>query len=607
MAGNRTCTPVGPSACANGFEPATSGWGCQAVLPTDDCFPGDLVELGSRVCVRRATCTQPPDRTAPDTVVVDPTSPGGFATIELAYDSVPAGGTIVIAPGRYDETLTIRDKPVTLVGECGDDEAVLTSLDVSGAIRVAVKRVTLSGGIIGIRASMKAHVEIEDVQVIGQSVAGVMAVGPDTRVRIERSVIRDNGYSLQPAPAAIAVRDRATIAVIDVLVTDSAGVGIAVESVSTATLSGTVVRRIGIGSHPDQLGAALYVDSGSQVSVDRCVFSDNQAYGIHISGAATRVVIGHTELNRNNTRAAVGAGIHVQRGASFELSTSTIHGNRGYGVFVAAHSGTTSATISESALASTRGGVGRGVGLFLGAGSRVRVEKTTITAHEFGGVFALGDAASFSHSLISDTTRDAAGEGGYGLIGGDGGEVSFRASAVSGNQGGGLFIGDAGSRLTLVDTIVQDNVPRGADRRAGPGVGVLGAVFSMDGSVLVGHESASVNAVGSAAELHIRRSMVLGTHANTFDGTFGDGVIAQQGAVATIIDTQIADNEHFGVSVAGSKVVLDNCLIRHSLLGVSFDTTADVTLVDSIVAENDQANCSGCEVEVPTLFIPVRE
>jgi len=125
-----SCQPAGMSAddCDPGFE-HDGDVGCRAVLPSEACAAGLMAVPGDSQCREVAPCGDPPWGDAPvdvDTQYVDGSYAGGdsdgtggkpWLTITAALNAAAANAAVVIAEGRYDESLAVG-APVQIWGRC---------------------------------------------------------------------------------------------------------------------------------------------------------------------------------------------------------------------------------------------------------------------------------------------------------------------------------------------------------------------------------------------------------------------------------------------------------------------------------------------------------
>lgn len=120
--------------------------------------------------------------------------PGQYPTIAAAISAAPDGATINLAPGRYNERVTIA-RPVTIVAEPGTAEIVgapgSTVINIAGATGVTLRGLTIVGGDTGVAVMHSSDVTIADNVIVGSGYRGVDVVSAAATVI---------GNQIKPAP-----------------------------------------------------------------------------------------------------------------------------------------------------------------------------------------------------------------------------------------------------------------------------------------------------------------------------------------------------------------------------------------------------------------------
>ena len=222
-------------------------------------------------------------------------------------------------------------------------------------------------------------------------------------------------------------------------------------------------------------GGALYIDDpGGQVTLSSSTVSSNVAFGTGTAGY----------VSQPPYTPARGGGI-FDKNADLKLQSSTVSGNSANGVF---HPGDY--------------GAGLGGGLYVGTAAQLTVLKSTITANVAkgstgigGGIFSLGTvqlgpASSTSLGLDSTISKNTA--------------TSVAPSALTviqagPAQGGGIYIGPAGS-FTATSATISGNSAHGASGSNGAtgidgtgGSDALGGGVSNHGSLALQYSIVSGN------------------------------------------------------------------------------------------------------------------
>ncbi|MEQ9322606.1 MAG: hypothetical protein RIF41_25800 [Polyangiaceae bacterium] len=141
------CVSVGVASCGEGFVSDDRG-GCEAILPAEDCGPGEMAIPGEESCRPIAPCSEEPWGGIPtdgDIVYVDAAAAGsGDGSMQAPFDALPAAinaapshAVIAMAPGDYP-VATVLAKPLRFWGRCPRD----VSLSWAGGSVGAVMNVT---------------------------------------------------------------------------------------------------------------------------------------------------------------------------------------------------------------------------------------------------------------------------------------------------------------------------------------------------------------------------------------------------------------------------------------------------------------------------------
>jgi CSLREA domain-containing protein len=244
------------------------------------------------------------------------------------------------------------------------------------------------------------------------------------------------------------------------------------------TLSGVVVT-----GNKAAGGAGIYVGPNGRLTLENSTVSNNTSGGL---GGGLRLDINSVTLIRNSTvsgnqsTAGAGGGIGAFTGASLTVENTTIAGNHttsnnnGGGISAPFH-GTLVVRNSTISGNQAKGGLGGGMVAF---DTATTIENSTISGNSAklgGGVSVSQGATVVRNSTVAFNTADS--------------------DNVNQAFGGGIFIFDSATAVTLLSTIVADNAvgATGAD----PDIsGLLTAAFS-----LVEDTIGTVFAAGSANNL----------------------------------------------------------------------------------------------------------
>jgi hypothetical protein len=561
------CAPVGPAACASGFAPHESGFGCVPVLPEAACAGATKATLGSTSCTPVGDCDAPfppPDAT----VFVDASGSGAphYATIETAIAAAPAGAVIAIADGTYDEALGITH-PVTLVGRCAARAMVATSstspvLNTSAA--VTVRGVTLRGG-AGVTTT--AALSLDAVVVEGGVGRGVL--GRAAHVTIGRSVIRNVAAGANGYGQALYTEQGGVVDVDDTEITSVVGRGgVAFDAGSKLALHRSVVRAISVATDGG-LGGGLTAYQGAEISLVESAIDRTNVTSIALAHAAKGATVQRSTLSRVAKMASApytGAAIDTGEGASVSLEDATLADIESVGV-AASDAGTTVHAVRTAFVEMKPGGdIGFGDAIVGLSGAAFTLEGSVVLGVH-GLALQVEDAGSkldVRGSYVAHTASGANGDGGYAAVATHGASLSFDASTLEDSGQIGIVVRDAASTATLSGSLLRGIRPTASGEY---GIGMFvsaGATASVSTSTVRGAKSVAVftSAAGARVVGSILRKNTIALH-------------AQDGSNVVTIDDDAAPI-----------------------------TPLDLAVGSSVRFEANETNTGGGSLPVPTVPIP---
>ncbi|RLB45883.1 MAG: hypothetical protein DRI90_27940, partial [Deltaproteobacteria bacterium] len=182
---------VASGACATGFE-HDSDRGCEPILPSSPCPPGQIAVPGDEACRPIAPCGAAPWGDIPvdgTTQHVDQQYGGGnsdgsasfpWTTIQQAIDAAAQGAVVAVAAGDYLEDVVITGKAVTLWGRCPElveiedtGNGYPSVLIMDGVDATTVRGVALTGPTFGLVQVASQGVVLEEAWVHHNASAGV--------------------------------------------------------------------------------------------------------------------------------------------------------------------------------------------------------------------------------------------------------------------------------------------------------------------------------------------------------------------------------------------------------------------------------------------------
>lgn len=420
----------------------------------------------------------------------------------------------------------------------------------------------------GIHVQEGASLDASGLLLERNQVLGLYALDSGTRITLEDTSVRDT----QPLEdgtfgSGILLRWGASLTASDLVVEGSPVSGI------IATDSGTTVALAGatIGSAPSgegaQAGRGVNVQGGASFSAVGLVLDGNRGAGLYASNPGTTVSLQDTTIRQTQLAedGSAGRGLNLQDRATLDATGLSLEQNHGIGLYAA--DGGTAVTVVDSTVRGTRpledGTLGWGVEV--AAGASLWASGLLIEENHDAGLVARGDGAEVT---VEDTTVRATlpredGTFGRGVVVQE--EASFSATALllEGNHEVGLIASGEGTVVALDDATIRGTLPMG-DGTSGHGVDVLdGAALSASSLVLEGNQEAGLIAAGPGTDVTLEDATVRGTRLRA-DGVLGRGINVQGGASLSADGLRLEGNHSAGLYVGdeGTTCVLSDATIR---------------------------------------------
>jgi predicted outer membrane repeat protein len=460
-------------------------------------------------------------------------------SIQACIDAATDGDTILIAAGRYTESLTLS-KPVSLTGENRDTtiihavegQRVLTVTGATISNSVVISGLTFTGG--------------------NDPLGGGISIGGNAQPTLQNIVVTSNtsnygGGILAP-----------TLILIDSIVSNNSGGG-AVAS-KAIVIGGQFINNTLYSG----LAAETLMLTGTQFISNTA----SQGGGIYVNGFAT-IIDAHFE---NNSASDVGGGLYAQGGritatrATFINNSGTAFytydspatiidshferntGDIGGGLWAHYVAATISHTDFISNVAITAGG---GLMMINGSISDSRIENNAVTG-QGGGLYAMGTTFVTNTKFVSNTAQS------------DGGGAYFGDAEIYDSRFEGNIAGSGGGLLTfgllLSNTIVINNQSNGANGSWGKGGG--GALVVYGDAVVVNSrfENNTTTGNGSGGGLNVDGALTI-TDSFFVSNTAGDngGGLSAAGTT-TLINVRMENNQSTtggGGGIIGSAVTVN--------------------------------------------------
>jgi hypothetical protein len=218
--------------------------------------------------------------------------PRDHATIQAAIDAAPAGGMVVVAAGRHNGSIDLRDKGIELRSLEGPDRTTIQSGAAGPAVRVpASGRAALRGFTVrgargdegsGILVGSQASVTLEDLIVSNNEGPGGrgITIGQRASFAIDRVVIESN-RCLNGNGGGIAVGSLAQGTISNAVIAGNSatgqggGIAVAEEPAGAVKISHVTV----VNNIAGQSGGGVRLASSRDLLLANSILWDNQAIG----------------------------------------------------------------------------------------------------------------------------------------------------------------------------------------------------------------------------------------------------------------------------------------------------------------------------------------
>ena len=345
--------------------------------------------------------------------------------------------------------------------------------------------------------------------------------------------------------------ERGTVTLRDVDVVANRGAGLRISG-STAVVFAEDSRfsENAPGDEALAWGQGVYSDHYGSFDGRGVTIADNVGLGVFMVTGALTLADSRVTGTRSNEDGSFGDGIHVEHGAEVTIRESEIADNRNVGVYASlpnTHVELTDSLISGT-LPSDSGLNGHGIAVW--TGGALDATNVTVETSQGAGVFVenAGSLVTLTDSVIRDTQGDADGLNGFAVAAWDGGQVMLRDTRLERNFSGVLVTGVGASATLYHVDLVWPNPPEGV-RGSGLTAEAGGALTVMN-SVVSDQAEVGLLAIGEGTVATLTDSSVLDTHA-LLGKVDGNGVVVQDGASVSLTRAVIRGNHTAGVHASG--------------------------------------------------------
>ena len=351
---------------------------------------------------------------------------------------------------------------------------------------------------------------------------------------------------------------------------------------------------------PDETeGMGVRAYSGASLVGRGLLLEGNHHVGLFATGAGTTVDLEDSAIRDTQPLPdeTFGRGVEVSWGASLTGRGLLVEGNSEVGLRVA-EAGTT-VDMEDSTIRTTQpllDGLGSR-GVEVNGGASLVARRLLLEENGASGLFAwgAGTTVDLQDTEVRDTQSMSDGTVGRGLEIRDGASLIATGLLLDGNHEFGLSASGAGTTLDLEDSTIRDTQPL-SDGTGGRGIELVeGASLIARGLLLEGNRDVGILAGHDGTTVELRDTTVRDTQRSSA-GTFGRGVVVQDGANLVAIGLLLEGNHDIGLDASHwATVDLEDVTVRETLgdangpsgLGISVQVGASATALDLNVQDNE--------------------
>jgi hypothetical protein len=500
-------------------------------------------------------------------------------TLAAALNAAASGAVIAVEAGTYAETLA-PTKAVRIVGRCAAQvtlagpgaSATVAGIAASGGLAVTVESMTISGHAGAVTAASGATLTLRDAVIDGNRGDSVSVTGAGTHAVIERSVIRSTTAASPGRGLGVITNGGADLIVRDSAVVDNVDTGILVAgSGSHALVERSAVLATKSNASGD-FGLGVMTRDGAKSEITASAFAKNHEVAIFSYGTGSHVVV--TDVVVSDTlpspSAGTGPGLMADTGL-LDAERVTVVRSSDVGV-QSEHAGTLTAhaLVVRDTQPGARGDNGLGVAVI--GGSSATLTASAVVDNATIGASAIGPKATLTleASLVTGTNPDTSGGRGFGVELEMGAAAALHGTAVVANTESGVYAIDAKTSVTLAQSVIA-STKAGKGKAHGRGLVLeMGAVATATQCALVGNHDIGASARNAGSSITMQQTVIRGTLPQDSDGTHGRGLEADDGAKLTVSQSSFLDNRGVGI-LGSSKSVVD---VKDSWIA---NTTADAS------------------------------
>jgi len=396
-------------------------------------------------------------------------------------------------------------------------------------------------------------------------------------------------------------------------------IGVFAKDVDTEVTLTDVIVRDTSPVRGGMMGRGINVQDGARLEATRALVSGNSEMGVFAAGVGVVVVLDDSIVRGTMAREADGLGgrgINAQEGGRLEASRVLVEQNTEVGVF-AVHAGTevvlADVVVRDTQPRPSDGTAGRG--LYAETGARIEASRLWVERNRDVGVFLAseGTEALLTDVVVRDTEPEASGTGGRGISAQAGARLTASRLLVSNSRECGVFTGETGASITLMDTVVRDT--RAQESTGAYGYGLMaqdGAEISADRIVVRDVLGAGVSSVIGAI-IRLRDASILSVGASMCDcpsSGFGYAAAATGGTLE-LSRFEIRDAAICGLFVADAPSILAPAPMLDAMSGtvsgsrigacVQADGYDSSRLSDDVAYVDNETNFDSTSLPVPAV------
>lgn len=406
------------------------------------------------------------------------------------------------------------------------------------------------------------------------------------------------GLAVKSSAIGVLAMKEAEVQLISVEIGASVGIGLLAGGKSQVKASDVWVHDTVAGDKPGLDGSGLVAEDNSKIELEGVLIEGSVASGIYLTDKGSKLT-GYELVVRNTSASASGFGgygIRMRFNSKLDLTGSLLIGNHTAGLYVRENA---AAEVQASVLSATspNGDGEGGFGAACSGSGHLTLVDSLVHGNRSAGVVVTepGTTASLEGVVLRQTAAGTGDQVVHQLLVAAGAQVSMSGSMIVDSLNTAVAAIDAGTEVVLAGVII-DNVQLLEGKPLATGINVA------DGAAIVASHTVVSHVVGfggfagmSGTSLELSDCEV--RSAASSDTADAAGLVAADGAALSLTRTRLAHNQRTGLQTLGAQTTAS---VQHSVVagtshksisepGVGFAVQegSHLVLADSLVDQTE--------------------